>query len=109
MAGPVDWTRVSSAELESLANALRIKDATDSYTDDYGGSSQTSGAEHVQAQNETYVLILIDAHSHPVSLCAHSLEIILTTRISSPRPMSPWLVSRRPLQMYCHSFYPVLR
>jgi hypothetical protein len=76
MVGPVDWTRISKDELEALTQALSIDSSPNSCIDSYGDSSQTNLTEHKQARNDVYVLVLIDANSHPVSTtCIKTMTI----------------------------------
>lgn len=67
MAGPVDWSHKSEAEMQALARALSINSEPDSCTDSYGDSSPDECTEHEGARDDVSVLVLIDANSHPVS------------------------------------------
>jgi hypothetical protein len=82
MAGPVDWSRKSEAEMGALARALSINSEPDSCTDSYGDSSPDECIEHEQARDDAYVLVLIDAKSHPVSII-HIISTTVTDVVSS--------------------------
>jgi len=64
-----------AAQLEQLAHKLGIDDGSTKVMEEHKGSSRKRGkkmeltASPAHVHTGPYVLLLIDVHSHPVSLC----------------------------------------